>query len=180
MTKLTPGDYFTLEAVTGWLMLGNPTAALEELRQIPSDRAINPSVFLAVWDVHAHLKQWTDAAGAAEFVIALAPDWPDGYVKRAFALHELKRTKEAWQCLLPASRRFTSEWVIPYNLACYTCQLGRQDIAAKWFKRALKVGDKNRLKALALLDPDLEPLRPKIAKLAREARRTRKSESKIL
>jgi hypothetical protein len=180
MKKLTPADEFALEAASGWLMLGNVEEARNELRQIPSDRAIHPTVFLTVWELHAHLRQWDDAMGAAEFVIAMAPHWPDGYVKRAFALHEMKRTKDAWRCLLPASRRFSSEWVIPYNLACYACQLGRKESAAKWLKRALKVGNKSQLKAMALSDPDLEPLRPRIAKIAREAKRSRVAESKIL
>jgi tetratricopeptide (TPR) repeat protein len=174
MTKLTTADEFALQAVSGWLMLGNPDEAKTELRQIPFDRAIHPTVFLSVWEIHAHLRQWEDAAGAADFVIAMAPHWPEGYVKRAFALHELKRTREAWRCLLPASRRFSAEWVIPYNLACYACQLGREKAAVKWLERALQVGNKSRLKAMAMADPDLEPLRPSIAKLGRKAKRSAK------
>jgi hypothetical protein len=180
MIELTPADEFALQAVSGWLMLNNPTEAIAELRQIPSARAIHPNVFLSVWEIHAHCKQWEDAAGAADFVIAMAPHWPEGYVKRAFALHELKRTKEAWKCLLPASRRFASEWVIPYNLACYACQLGRDKVAVKWLERAMKVGDKTHLRAMALADPDLQPLRPKIVGLGRKKKKSPRSRSKTL
>jgi hypothetical protein len=109
----------------------------------------------------------------AELVIFLAPHWPDGYIKRAFALHELKRTREAWQCLLPARRKFKSEWVIPYNLACYACQLGRENVAVKWFETAMKIGDRKQLKQMAMADPDLQPLRTRISRLPQRSRKGR-------
>lgn len=165
MNKLTSADEFALSAVSGWLALGLPDEARAELSQIPAERCVHPKIFLAVWDVHAHEKNWQDAVGAAEFVIALAPHLPEGYVKCAFALHELKRTAEAWKCLLPASRRFTSEWVIPYNLACYACQLGREKVAIKWLQKASEVGDNVELRAMAMADPDLAPLRQRIPEI---------------
>jgi hypothetical protein len=38
------------------------------------------------------------------------------------------------------------------------------DQARAWFKRALKLGDKQKVKAMALDDPDLEPLWEEIRK----------------
>jgi hypothetical protein len=49
-------------------------------------------------------------------------------------------------------------WEISYNLACYTCQLGRLDEARQWFHRALTLGDEKAIKLEALDDPDLAPL----------------------
>ncbi|HZO84674.1 MAG TPA: hypothetical protein VFC26_05645, partial [Verrucomicrobiae bacterium] len=46
---------------------------------------------------------------------------------------------------------------IPYNLACYACQLGRINDSRQWLKRALSVGGK-KIRSLALEDPDLQPL----------------------
>ena len=76
----------------------------------------------------------------------------------AFALHELKRTQEAFDALLPVADKFPEQWVIPYNLACYTCQLGRMDEARGWFHRALATGDEKEIKLQAIDDPDLAPL----------------------
>lgn len=174
MTELTPADEFALEAVAGWLMLGNAREAAAELCSIPADRLIHPRVMLAAFELHAHMKQWEDAAEAARTVILMAPDSPAGYVKRAFALHELRRTEEAWKCLLPASRRFPDEWVVPYNLACYSCQLGREKMAVRWLERAMRAGGSTNVKKIALADPDLEPLRPSIVKLRRKAGSRRK------
>jgi tetratricopeptide (TPR) repeat protein len=168
MTELTPADEFALEAVSGWLMLGNPKEAAAELCSIPGERLTHPRVLLAAFELHAHMRQWEDAAEAARTVMLMAPDSPAGYVKCAFALHELRRTEEAWKCLLPASRRFPDEWVVPYNLACYACQMGREQMAVRWLERAINAAGPMNLKRIALEDPDLQPLRARIRKLKRK------------
>jgi len=42
-----------------------------------------------------------------------------GLKLKQLALHELKRTQEAFDLLLPAADKFPAPWTIPYNLACY-------------------------------------------------------------
>jgi len=68
------------------------------------------------------------------------------------------RTKEAFDALLPVADKFPEQWLIPYNLSCYCCQLGRLDEAREWFHRALTLGDENAIKRAALNDPDPAPL----------------------
>ena len=64
----------------------------------------------------------------------------------------------AWDALIPAVDRFPKEPTIPYNLACYACQLEKLDEARRWFQRALGVGQKAKLKSMGASDPDLRPL----------------------
>ena len=53
--------------------------------------------------------------------------------------------------------------IIPYNLACYACQLGRDAAETMdWFERALLVGDAREMLEMALKDSDLEPVWPLI------------------
>ncbi len=59
----------------------------------------------------------------------MAPDEPPGWIHRSFGLHELGRTSEAEQLLLPAATKFPNEPIIPYNLACYACRLGNIEVA---------------------------------------------------
>jgi Flp pilus assembly protein TadD len=77
-------------------------------------------------------------------------------------LHELRRTQEAHDLLLPALKRFPKETTIPYNLACYTSQLGDLPAARKWFQRVLVLGkspaEKLQRLTAALEDVDLKPL----------------------
>ena len=58
-------------------------------------------------------------------------------------LHKLKRTEEAFDLLLPVGEKFSKEWIIPYNLACYCAQLGRLEQSREWFKKALAIDEKS-------------------------------------
>jgi len=76
------------------------------------------------------------------------------------------RTQEAFDLLLPAVKRFPRETTIPYNLACYTSQLGDLSTARQWFERVLTLGPKpaekvHRLQC-ALADSDLKPPWPEL------------------
>jgi tetratricopeptide (TPR) repeat protein len=91
-------------------------------------------------------------------MVALIPNEPVGWINRSYALHQLKRTREAWESLLPASQKFPENLTIAYNLACFACQLGHMDEASKWLKKAMKMADSNQVQLVALEDPDLKPL----------------------
>jgi hypothetical protein len=67
--------------------------------------------------------------------------------------------------LLPAADKFPKDWAISYNLACYSCLMGRLEDAWDWLEMAFKVGDQNQLKLKALDDPDLEQLWAEIGEI---------------
>ncbi len=94
----------------------------------------------------------------AEAIIKVAPERPFGWIHRSFALHEVKRTQEAWDKLLPAALKFPKVWIFSYNLACYACQLGNLEDARQWLVKAFEIGGTSKIKLQALDDPDLEPL----------------------
>ena len=164
---LSPRDRILLEATAGWLMLGNPAEAMREFAQVSAEGRARAEGLVMLWEIHAQAKEWAEAVEAADRVIEQMRDKPDGYIKRAYALHELKRSQEAWDTLEPVSALFNDNWLIPYNLACYAAQLGREQDAVKWYRRALRVGDERELQEMALSDPDLQPIRPKIEKMAK-------------
>ncbi len=153
--KLRPPDSFHLSA----------TEANAELERITPANQLHPAVQEVRWHLCAKAKDWAACVQIAQSLVNVVPERPFGWIHRSFALHELKRTPEARDLLLPAADRFPAETLIRYNLACYECQLGRLAEARRWFKRALALGDPGHMKAMALDDPDLEPLRDEIAKL---------------
>ena len=101
----------------------------------------------------------------AKTISDLVPDSPFGWLHLAFALHEMKRTQEAWNVLLPVVDQFPKEAIMRYNLACYACQLGHLEEAKIWLKQAFELSDQKEMKLMALQDPDLEPMRKEIGKL---------------
>jgi len=164
---LEPPDTHYLAAALGWLELGNPHEAKAELAKISSDNAHHPDVLEISWRVFAEQNNWEAALGVARSLVQHYPQNANGWLHQAYSL---RRTPDgglaaAWEALLPAADGFPQEPTIPYNLACYSCQLGNMEEARKWFRIALDRGDKSRLKWMALNDGDLKPLWEEIRQL---------------
>jgi tetratricopeptide (TPR) repeat protein len=158
MKPLPLPDRRHLEAAQGWLELGNWLEANKELERITPQLRAHPDVLRMRVEIYSAAKKWDYAAENMNALCRMVPDDSLGYLRLAFALHELKHTKEAFDALLPVADKFPEQWLIPYNLACYACQLGRLDEAREWFHRALTLGDEKAIKLEALDDPDLAPL----------------------
>lgn len=156
--KLGPKDQRHLEAAEGWLGLGCYIEANEELEQIKLLKRAHPSVLRVRCEMYAVAKNWEAAADIAESICKLLPDDSSGFIQRASALHEINRTREAMNVLLPVVKRFPDEYLISYNLACYFCQLGELHSAVEWLKKACEMGNAAKIKRMALDDPDLAPL----------------------
>jgi predicted Zn-dependent protease len=115
--------------------------------------------------IYALAKKWEGALHIANTIRDQLPGDPVGWVHVAYCLHELKRTQEALETLLPAEPKFPKCEMIPYNLACYMAQLGDLHSAKCWLNRAILIGNSAELKKMALSDPDLEPLWKEIGNL---------------
>ena len=162
---LEPPDSHHLSAAEGWLELGNPTEAAAELELVAPEHRTHPSVLELGWQIHARARQWEACLELAARLVRLNPELATGWIHRSYTLHELKRTAEARNQLLPACARFPHEAVIPYNLACYECTLGNLPLARQWLKQAFSRPNSQLWRVAAHNDPDLAPLRAEIEKL---------------
>ena len=154
-----------LEAAEGWLGLGNWKEATEELESIRTELRDHPFVLEVRYKIYEAAGRWKMALAAAERLRELLPDNPLSHVHLAFALHELKRTQEAYNALRPVLDQFPDAWLMRYNLACYACQLCEWQEAMQWLKKAIKLAGNKEICALALEDTDLKPLWVKIEAL---------------
>jgi predicted Zn-dependent protease len=118
-----------LQAAEGWLELGNHSEANEELEKITLENREHPAVLQVRWQICGTANKWEAALDIASTIIQLLPEHSLGWIHRSFALHELNRTAEARDNLLPAVERFPDEPILRYNLACYECRLGRLEQA---------------------------------------------------
>jgi tetratricopeptide (TPR) repeat protein len=164
-TGLQPPDSHHLNAAEGWLGLGSTEEAERELAKLSLGVLSHPEVLRVKYHFYERTIQWERAAETARLVCQIVPDAPFGWVHLAYALHELRRTSEAYGVLLPVLQRFPKEYVMRYNLACYSCQLGRLDEACEWLKKAIALVGADTIKKMAVTDPDLEPLRAEIRNL---------------
>ena len=163
--QLSESEQRHLRAAEGWLELGLTSDAAEELESIPADKREHPDFLTVRWEICRQLKQWELCVQSGEALVKLQPDDAQGWIHRSFALHELKRTQEAYDLLLPVLEKFSADTTIPYNLACYSAQLGEHTRAFEFLDTAFTRAGKraNEMKLQALDDPDLEPIWTEIA-----------------
>lgn len=154
-------DHHHFNAAIGWLELGNHVEARAELERLTPRLRLHSDVLEVRWQIEAKAGAWEACVDLAETLVRLVPEEVSGFIHRSFALHELKRTQEAFDLLLPVVGKFPEDAVIPYNLACYTCQLGLIDQSETWLRRCYeRADDEAEWKLQAMHDPDLKPLRP--------------------
>ena len=167
LPRIEPPDMHYLSAAVGWLELGNVVEATAELEQICPANQSHPDVLEVRWALCAKQEDWRGALSAARAIVESAPERASGWLHRAYAVRRVPGggLQQAWDALLPAFKMFPGETIIPFNLACYACQMSRLDEAREWFQRALAVGNREKLKQMALADADLEPLWNEIREL---------------
>lgn len=169
LPPLEPLDVHLVRAAEGWLELNLPAEAEAELAQLSPRAKSHPLVLQALWQLHAHQCQWALAHTVAESLVQAFPGDATGWVHRAYAARRMEGggLQAAWDALRPAVELFPEESIIPYNLACYACQLGELDASRHWLGRAFEIAGKPQarevLRQMALADPDLAPLRQEIS-----------------
>lgn len=146
-----------IRAAHRWLELANHLEADAELDCIEPALRVHPSVLELHWQIYAASKKWHACLDIAKAITNLKPNRAVGWVHHAYALHELRRAQEAFDILSLVAERFPKESTIPYNLACYTCQLGRLGEAGEWLAKAYETGDARAINLQALDDPVLAP-----------------------
>lgn len=166
MKPLEPPDSHHLSAAMGWLELGDVTEAGVELGKIALQFHSHPHVLVIRYEICAKAGKWDAAAEIAGTLTRLEPKQPGTWISLAYATR--RKTgggiPQARAILIQAQRTFPKETIIAYNLACYDCQLGDLDAAKAWLDNACTLGNVDRIKHMALQDPDLEPLWPEIRK----------------
>jgi len=109
MKPLEPPDSLHLQAAQGWLELGNPIEAEEELGKVPPQHQAHPAVLEVRWEICAKAKKWDAALEIASALVQVAPDHPLGWVHRSFCLHEAEPPAEARDNLLRVMDKFPED-----------------------------------------------------------------------
>ena len=154
---MTPFDRH-LRAAEGFLELGLPQEAGEELDGIEATQRTRPTVLSLRVQVCQALGQWELMAAAADALCHLEsanPQWPISLAYATRRAHSLERAKGI---LTEALQRFPQEAILHYNLACYEAQLGHLERARERLREAIRLAPGCR--DMAAVDDDLRPLHP--------------------
>lgn len=157
MMTLNPPDSLYLESAKGWYLLGNLKEADKELDQINRELQKHPDVLEVRFAIYSRSKKWTHCMEIATAMLGVAPERPTSWINSAMVLHALRETHAAWNTLYQVMDRFPKVPLIPYNMACYACALGRMVDSSEMLEKAINLGGDDMVD-LARLDPDLKPL----------------------
>jgi hypothetical protein len=164
MNALTQAERFQIDAAEGWLMLGNPLEAHEELEKIAGEACYHPAVLSMRWQVYAAAQWWEAAFVVSKALCECAPDCAAAWICQANTVRHYKGVVEAWHLLLKVAEKFKQDAVIRYNLACYAAQIGLMEDSCGWLVQAFDLEDSTQLKLAAIYDPDLQPLWDRIGR----------------
>jgi len=170
--ELAMPDGHHLRAAVGWLELGDASEALAELNQLSVEGQANADALEIRWLALAEQREWEAASLVGRALILAAPERAGSWLHHSYALRRASSggLAAAFDALSSVAEKFPEESTIPYNLACYSCQMQRPaEDTLGWLQRALKIGGREIILRMALQDSDLKPLHAEIARLMQAA-----------
>ncbi len=156
----------SIKTALGWLEAGEAQSAVDELGKIPLQFQKHPQVLRVRLAISTKTARWDIAAEVSNALRLVEPGDVNWWVSMAYAIRRSPGggLEAAKLILLDAQKKFPKEPIVPYNIACYCCQLGALDQARGYLEKSFKLGDAKELKSMAATDPDLERLWPELGK----------------
>ena len=148
--------YHQLKAAQGFLELGDPDSAWEELESIPAEDRADQAVLWTRLEIYRRKQKWDGMVEIAQHLVQKSPDNPKHWLDLAWAQRRGINLPIAEKTLVEASGRFPNEATIHFNLSCYLCLQGKIEESKERLRRAIDLDPSFR--EIALEDEDLKDL----------------------
>ena len=156
MKQLDPENERLLVAAQGYLELGLPLEANNEIENMSVEVRHLPAVLEVRVGIYRKMEKWELMQTVAKSLALHDPDEPQFTIWWAYATRRAESIESAKRILLEAVGQHPAVAIFHYNLACYESQLGDVEVAKARLQHALNLEPKLRLRALE--DEDLRPL----------------------
>ncbi len=150
----------TLKAASGYAMLGMFEDALTEIDQMDELQKGLPDTVETLHHVYSLQKNWKDAAACARKLIEFHPEQPQWWISWAYSIRRAENIQNAYEILSLALEKFPGQALIHYNLACYECQMGKEQEAIALLQQAFAI--KPQYLKMAEEDPDLANIKDRL------------------
>jgi len=145
-----------LEAALGYLHLGMPQDAHEELEAIPPERKAEPIVLRARAYIYHQTGDWEALRDVSALLVSILPGDSQHWIWLGYAARRCDSINEAERILLDAVAHHPGDATLHFNLACYAAQTERVPLARQRLAEAIRLDP--TITKLAVDDPDLHPL----------------------
>jgi tetratricopeptide (TPR) repeat protein len=153
---LEPPDKHYWQAAIGYVELGMFAEADSQLDEIDPFNRAAPEVLSVRLAIYRGLGKWELMQQIAKRLNDFEPQNVQWTISLAYATRRTYSIDVAMEILLNAEPKFPQEGAIPYNLACYYCQIQEMEKAKNYLEKAFKIDSIWRKAALD--DEDLKPL----------------------
>lgn len=140
----------------GWLELGLPEDALEELAELNAEQRLKKQVLELKMFSEMEAYRWNAAADTGRLLCLREPKEPRFFIHAAYCLHETGDTHAARNWLMTGPAELIEDPLFHYNIACYHAVLGSPGQAMSHLNRAFSMDE--TLKESAREDEDLSDL----------------------
>jgi predicted Zn-dependent protease len=134
-------DWQNIQAAQGWTELGLFNEAADALGEVSESAKEHPEFLQTCWRIYAEFGRWTECWNIARTILAEDPANAMGHILFACAIENLRGVQDAYDYLRPVADRITDSITIHFNLACYSCGLGRLDEARTWLAVAFEASE---------------------------------------
>lgn len=145
-----------VNAALGYFELGLYEDALEELEELPPERQVSAEVLHLKSAIFMQMKKWTHLWETSKILVRFQPELAQHWIWHAYATRRVLNIEEAERILRAGLEKHPEAPMIHFNLACYCAQTGQLPAAREFLAEAIRIAPESR--AMALDDPDLEPL----------------------
>lgn len=130
-----------IRAASGWLELGMPEDALEELNGLSGQDSEESKVLELKLAAQMAKEDWKNAAETAMALCSQSVDEPEFFLSAAYCLHETGETAEAKNWLQRGPDVLSEMPVFHYNMACYLWTLGEKERARNHLSKAVEMDE---------------------------------------
>jgi hypothetical protein len=144
-----------LRRTHGWLELGCPSEAFEELEQLPDNLHSTREVLKLKCNILSTSRNWNDLRVLSATSAMYFPQEPVFAEDWAWSEHKQGRTADAYSILEQAAEKYQKTWRTAYFLACFAYALKRVREATEWLGLAFLLHNSPaQLKSRALREDD--------------------------
>lgn len=158
--RLSDDARWHIERCDGFLDLRMTARAAAEFALVPAEERDATTALQVGLRLSMETGDWAAARRMAQALRDRVPLEPTYWVQLAFATRRAEGIENARAVLRESLGHFPKIAVIPFNLACYECQLGHEDEALALLGKAFSLDGSFR--EIALEDEDLKPLWPRL------------------